>query len=85
MTDRHAGYIVTLDHDIREDDAAAIITALRMVKGVISVEPVVADHHTYVAAARVNTRCGVSGFASCTKRGSDGPVPECVASAPVRG
>ncbi|MGS2645878.1 hypothetical protein [Streptosporangium sp. G12] len=43
MTDRHAGYIVTLAEDVREDDAEAILSALRMVKGVISVEPVVAS------------------------------------------
>lgn len=43
MTDRHAGYIVTLAKDIREDDAQAVITALRMVKGVLSVEPVLSD------------------------------------------
>jgi hypothetical protein len=28
VTDRHSGYIVTLDADIREDDAEAIVTAL---------------------------------------------------------
>jgi hypothetical protein len=43
MTDRHAGYVVTLAKDIREDDAEAIITALRMIKGVHSVEPVISD------------------------------------------
>lgn len=43
MTDRHAGYVVTLAADIREDEAEEILTALRMVKGVLAVEPVVAD------------------------------------------
>lgn len=43
MTDRHAGYVVTLAADIREDQAEEILTALRMVKGVLAVEPVVAD------------------------------------------
>jgi len=52
MTDRHAGYLVTLDRDIREDDAEAVITALRMVKGVISVEPVIADVGQSIAQAR---------------------------------
>ncbi len=54
MTDRHAGYIVTLAHDLREDDAEAILTALRMVKGVIDVRPVVADHILHIAAMRVD-------------------------------
>lgn len=43
MTDRHAGYLVTLDADIREDDAQAILSAIGMVKGVGSVEPIIAD------------------------------------------
>lgn len=40
MTDRYAGFLVTLESDIREDDAEGILTALRMVRGVVSVEPV---------------------------------------------
>lgn len=43
MTDRHSGYLVTLAKDIREDDARKIIDALRMVRGVLTVEPVVSD------------------------------------------
>lgn len=43
MTDRHAGYLITLTNDIREGDAEAILTALRMVRGVQSVEPVLAS------------------------------------------
>lgn len=44
MTDRHSAYIVTLDKDVRADDAEQIIAALGMVKGVLAVEPVVADN-----------------------------------------
>jgi hypothetical protein len=43
MTARHAGYIVTLADDVREDDAEHIINALRMISGVVSVKPVTAD------------------------------------------
>jgi hypothetical protein len=43
MTDRHAAYIVTLAEDIREDDAEATLNALRMVRGVADVQPVIAD------------------------------------------
>ena len=39
MTDRHAGYWVVLEDDIREDDAEHVVNALRMVKGVAAVEP----------------------------------------------
>lgn len=52
MTDRHAGYLVTLDCDIREDDAEEILTALRMVRGVVSVKPVQGGYETQVAAER---------------------------------
>ncbi len=54
MTDRHAGYIVTLAEDIREDDAEATHSALRMIKGVASVEPIVADYQLHIAHARVD-------------------------------
>jgi hypothetical protein len=54
MTDRHAAYIVVLGDDIRDDDAQPIINALRMVKGVISVEPVVADWNLHIAQTRAN-------------------------------
>lgn len=44
MTDRHSAYIVTLNEDVRADDAEQIIAALGMMKGVLSVQPVVADN-----------------------------------------
>lgn len=53
MTDRHAGYVVTLTDDIREDDAEAIINALRLIKGVASVQPVAGDHQLVIAKERV--------------------------------
>jgi len=41
MTSEHKGYIVTLEKNIREDDAeATIITALYCLKGVINVKPI---------------------------------------------
>jgi hypothetical protein len=52
MTDRHAAYIVVLGSDIRDDDAEPVLTALRMVKGVASVEPVIADYPFAVARTR---------------------------------
>lgn len=55
MTDRHAGYIITLKSDIREDDAKATLTALRQIKGVVAVQPVVADVQQHLAISRV--RC----------------------------
>ncbi len=54
MTARHAGYIVTLAEDIREDDADHIMTALRMVSGVVSVQPVTANHEMVIARQQVH-------------------------------
>lgn len=52
MTDRHAGYLVTLDHDMGEDDAEAVLNALRMVRGVLSAEPIIADFELQLAQTR---------------------------------
>lgn len=52
MTDRHAGYIVTLAEDIREDDAEAVLTALRMVSGVVSATPIISDYSFAIARER---------------------------------
>ena len=48
MTDRYNSVIVTFDRDIRSDDAEPIINALKMISGVVSVDPVVSDmeHHS---------------------------------------
>jgi len=44
MTDRHSAYIVTLEKDIRSDDAEeGVLAALRMIRGVAAVEPVTAE------------------------------------------
>jgi hypothetical protein len=44
MTDRHSAYIVTLEKDIREDNAQeSVLATLRMIRGVASVEPVTAE------------------------------------------
>lgn len=46
MTDRHTAYVVILEDDIREDDAQWTINALKMVRGVATVQPIVktVDH-----------------------------------------
>ncbi len=72
MTDRHSGYVVTLAKDIREDDAEAVITALKMIKGVVSVKPVVADVVMHIAEERRD-----SGWREALRKlASDGPQQE---------
>lgn len=43
MTDRIKGFVVTLDSDIRIDDIDQIVNAIKMIKGVCSVEPSVSN------------------------------------------
>ncbi len=40
MTDRLKGFIVHLDHDMREDDAEHVLAAIRMIKCVATVKPI---------------------------------------------
>ncbi len=55
MTDRIAGFIVTLDQDIRDDDVEPIIAAIRQLRHVISVTPLVSSPDLHMAAARVRS------------------------------
>lgn len=54
MTDRINAFTVVLDHDIRDDDVEPLLTAIRMLRGVLSVTPHVADHTAHVVRERVN-------------------------------
>ena len=40
MTTRHSGLIVTLEHDIREDDLESVMEAIRHIRFVAAVDPV---------------------------------------------
>lgn len=53
MSDRFNALTVVLDRDIRDDDAEPLINAIRMLKGVQSVEPRVADVSDHIAYGRV--------------------------------
>ena len=52
---RVAGFTVTLAEDIREEAVEAIVNAIRMVKGVASVEPLVASYELHIAQMRADT------------------------------
>ena len=58
MTDRHAGYIVTLKTDMRKDDAESTLSALRMIRGVASVKPLVSEWQTQIAEERARFAMG---------------------------
>jgi hypothetical protein len=53
MTDRVAGYVVTLENGVREDADDEIVNALMMVKGVVGVEPVVESTELHMAKAQL--------------------------------
>jgi hypothetical protein len=53
MTDRYTGFVVSLETDMRSDDAEATIAAIRQIKGVIGIEPVQASIETQIARQQV--------------------------------
>jgi hypothetical protein len=48
MTDRYNYLTVALETDIRSDDAEALIAAIRMLRGVLKVEPNVTDPNDWL-------------------------------------
>ncbi|WP_226782941.1 hypothetical protein [Oceaniglobus trochenteri] len=54
MTDRHTAYIVTLEAPIRDDDAQPTIDAIRQIKGVLDVRPVIAGMEQMSGAVRMD-------------------------------
>ena len=52
MTTRYHSLIAVLENNIRDDDAMAIISAIKMIKGVISVSGEEADPESYMAEKR---------------------------------
>jgi hypothetical protein len=52
MKDRHVGYAVTLESNMREDDAQATFDALRQIRGVLDVRPIVSTPEQTAAEAR---------------------------------
>lgn len=53
MTDRIKALVVTLEPDVRSDDAEAIIHAIRMMRRVASVDPLVDQIDDLTARRRV--------------------------------
>ena len=54
MTDRIKGLVVTLDKDMRADDAEGIVKAISHMRGVSGVRTMVADPGHYIAVARAH-------------------------------
>lgn len=58
MSDRYNALVVVLEKDMRDDDAQAIINSIRMIRGVLSVEPKVVDIQVHVAEMRARADLG---------------------------
>lgn len=52
MTDRYHTLTVVLEHDMRDDDCASTIAAIKHIRGVASVTGVVADGDSWMAETR---------------------------------
>jgi hypothetical protein len=55
MTDRYNYLTVVLEDDFRADDCDDVITAIKMVKGVLSVKPNVRNAEDFCAMERVRS------------------------------
>lgn len=63
MTVQLTGFIVTLATPIRDDDAQATLAAIRQLRGVIDVVPVVADPAHYMAVVQARHELQLKIFA----------------------
>ena len=58
MTDRYNALTVVLEKDIRDDDAEALLAAIRQLRGVLSVSGNVADMGDHIAQERARRDLG---------------------------
>lgn len=58
MTDRLNALTVVLDGDIREDDAQALMSAIRQLRGVLSVSGHVSNLDSHIAKERARHELG---------------------------
>lgn len=53
MTDRVKGFTVTFERDFRDDDVEVILNAVKMIKGVASVEPCIVTSEDHINRERL--------------------------------
>lgn len=58
MTDRLKGVWVAFERDIRDDDAEAIIKAIRMIRHVAAVKGNIADSNDWINRMQIRTELG---------------------------
>ena len=57
MSERVKGYVVTLEENLDEEDAACTMTVLRAIKGVADVRPVQTSFEDGMVAIRTRLEC----------------------------
>ena len=58
MSEHHSGFVVTLDHSITTEASDRIVDALHLIKGVISVKPIVDSVEMDMARERARQEIG---------------------------
>lgn len=58
MTNRYHALTVVLEKDMRDDDAKCLIEAIKMIKGVCNVKPIVSDPISWMAEERARRELG---------------------------
>jgi len=58
MTDRYNALIVVLEDDMRDDDAVSLISAIKQMRGVLSVQGNVRNIERHVAESRIREELG---------------------------
>jgi hypothetical protein len=58
MTDRINAITVVLENDVRDDDVQELLTAIGMLRGVLSVTPNVSDIDAWIAQDRARHELG---------------------------
>jgi len=67
VSDRIKSIVVVLENDYREDDAAEIIMAIRMIKGVIDAQPTAWTSDDWVIRSRIRREMTDAIFAAINK------------------
>lgn len=55
MTNKVKGFTVTLEEDFREDDVERIMNAIKMIRGVLHVEPSIVTSEDHIQRIRIKT------------------------------
>ena len=58
MSDRLNGLTVVLEQDIREEEARPLIDAIKQMRGVLNVQPLVVNFEIHLAESRVRRELG---------------------------